>query len=144
MASGKKKATRFHSRWRVDQDYLQKLGPADRDWIEKFNDEYYRAEFTGDALHPAGGLRRDIFAAQNSAARDLVTAATTEVVRAITTKVSDRPSLRVRFYVAEDFRMLAKPLKAPQLEDELLDAIADDQEPQDLVEFFARKLRSAS
>jgi hypothetical protein len=132
MANGKKKATRFHSRWRVDQDYLQKLGPAERDWIEKFNDEYYRAEFKGEPLHPAGPLRRQIFRAQNAAAVDLVTAATTEVTKAMTTKVSDRPSLRVRFYVAEDYRMLAKPLKAAQLEDELLEALADDQEPKDL------------
>lgn len=142
MALRGKKKTRFHSRWRVDQDYVQKLSPAERAWLDRFNDEYYRAEFAEKPLHPE--VRRgEIFSAQNAAERDLVTAPTTKVTAATTSPVT-RPCLRVRFYQAEDYRMLSKPLDQKALEDDLVALMEDASKPCDLVSLFARRLRPAS
>lgn len=139
---GKSKRTRFHARWRIDQDYLAKLAPEDRAWVEKFNDEYYRADFKGEPLHPPGELRRDVYAAQNAAARDIVTAAKDEVIKAVTSKVANRPSLRVRFCMAEDYQMLAKPKEASAIEDDLLQSLERESQEADLVEIFSRPLKS--
>lgn len=112
-----KRKTRFYARWRIDQDYLRRLSPQDRAWIERFNDEYYRAEFGEDPLHPPGEKRREIYDAQNVAARDLVTASSVDVSEAITTTVAERASLRARFYTPGDYRMFTPP--GLFLEDEL-------------------------
>lgn len=46
-----KKKTRYHSQWRVDQDYKDKLTQEDLEWLEKFNDEYYRSDFSDEPVH---------------------------------------------------------------------------------------------
>lgn len=37
-----------HMRWMVDQDYIDKLGPKEREWLLKYLDEEYRASFRKD------------------------------------------------------------------------------------------------
>lgn len=36
----------------ADQDYFRKLSNADREWLYKFNNEYYRGEFGDKPIHP--------------------------------------------------------------------------------------------
>lgn len=117
----KRKKTRHHSRWRIDQDYRHKLSAADRRWLDKFNDEYYRAEFDETPLHPAE-KRSEIYDAQNAAQRDLVTASPVDVRESLGQKVSDRPSIRVRFYDPADYPFARPPLRRGRLEDLLNDA----------------------
>ncbi len=41
----KRKYTRRHLNWRLDYDYWHKLSDAEKEWLDKFNDEYYRNTF---------------------------------------------------------------------------------------------------
>lgn len=133
-----RKKTRHHSRWRIDQDYRHKLSPAERLWLDQFTDEYYRAEFSEAPLH-ADDLRHEIYDAQNAAQRDLVTASSADVRTALEREVSDRPSLRVRFYDPGDYPFARPPLAASRFEDVLFEAIegrglvlVEDSENEDL------------
>lgn len=38
----------------VDQDYLTRLSPAERAWLEKFNDEFYNGHFSDEPIHAEG------------------------------------------------------------------------------------------
>lgn len=58
----------------MDFDYADKLGPAEREWLERFGREYYGADAKAlkapDALHCTNELRADVYGAQNAAYRD--------------------------------------------------------------------------
>lgn len=123
-----KKRTRHHSRWRIDQDYRQKLSPEECLWLDKFNDEYYRAEFTETPLHPKE-KRGEIYDAQNAAQRDLVTASSADVREALGTSVSDRPSLRVRFYDPGDYPFARVPMRQARLEQLLTELVETPEVP---------------
>jgi len=59
-------------RWRVDQDYLEKLSPSERQWLAQFNDRYYGADFRGDTEQEwSNQERRAAFVAKNTANGDL-------------------------------------------------------------------------
>jgi hypothetical protein len=65
-------------RWRLDYDYTAQLTPEERAWLERFNDRYYGATFTGDADGPEGEgwgeeERRAAFRQKNAANRDVYT-----------------------------------------------------------------------
>ena len=69
------RAMRPGRRWAVDWDYLHKLGPAERAWLERFGREFYgadaRALKSPGALHATRELRASVYGAQNSAFRDV-------------------------------------------------------------------------
>lgn len=50
-----RKKSRKHVAWMVDYDYLDKLTDEEFAWLEKFTDEYYRAEFSNDPIHNLSG-----------------------------------------------------------------------------------------
>lgn len=59
-------------RWRVDQDYTDKLSPEDRQFLAEFNDAYYGADFRGTDPDDWGPEeRRERYRAKNAANRDL-------------------------------------------------------------------------
>jgi hypothetical protein len=103
-----KRNTRHHSRWRIDQDYRHKLSDDDRAWLDRFNGEYYRAEFDGAPLH-GDGQRREIYSAQNAAARDVVTVPG-EVVLDQVRRIEQvtRPNIRPRYYAPSDYAMFRR------------------------------------
>jgi hypothetical protein len=72
----KRKKVRHHLRWRCDssKDYGHKLTADERNWLERFEDEYYRANFSHDEhqLHNEE-QKRQVHSDHNSAWRDLVT-----------------------------------------------------------------------
>ena len=48
----KRKYTRKHLNWRLDYDYWHKLSDEEKEWLDKFNDEYYRNTFNElDSIH---------------------------------------------------------------------------------------------
>lgn len=60
-------------RWAVDIDYSHRLPSAAREWLEKFNREFYDADFRGvEPLHASNELRRSCYSAQNAAYRDVM------------------------------------------------------------------------
>lgn len=58
----------------MDFDYADRLGPAEREWLERFGREYYGADAKAlkapDALHCTKELRASVYGAQNAAYRD--------------------------------------------------------------------------
>jgi hypothetical protein len=63
-----------HKQWAIDQDYLDKLTPEEKEWMGKFNQEFYRNRVTKGSktdLHNTTALRRDCYARENAANRDL-------------------------------------------------------------------------
>lgn len=54
----------------VDQDYVHRLPPADRAWLDQFNDEFYNAAFTETAIHPDSD-RRDLYRTKDARNRDI-------------------------------------------------------------------------
>lgn len=78
-----KKAKRFglefksfpkHKQWALDQDYIHLLDDEAKDWLNQFNQEYYRNRIKkGDpnALHNTDELRKDCYNRENAANRDL-------------------------------------------------------------------------
>ena len=60
--------------WRVDQDYADRLGPEDRQWLAAFNDNFYGADFRDTSLETwSTDARREVYRAKNAANRDLMT-----------------------------------------------------------------------
>jgi hypothetical protein len=60
--------------WRVDQDYADRLGPEDRQWLAAFNDNFYGADFRDTPLETwSTDARREVYRAKNAANRDLMT-----------------------------------------------------------------------
>ena len=56
----------------IDYDYLKKLSPAELDFLNKFTDEFYCANFAGDTLHPRE-LKQDCEKRNNLRNNDLLT-----------------------------------------------------------------------
>ena len=61
-------------RWAVDNlDYARTLPAEERAWLERFNREFYDADFRGaEPLHASDELRKSCYSAQNSAYRDVM------------------------------------------------------------------------
>lgn len=142
-----RKRTRFYNQWRRDQDYRERLSPEEKAWLDKFDDEYYRADFGEDPLHGTPELRNDVYARQNAAARDVVTATGDQVLESLA-KIGavERPSLRPRFYSPTDYQMFApnQPLD-PSLVEKLAEVRARaeplqaDQSTAEIIELFPPK-----
>lgn len=114
-----RKKTRSYSRYKLDEDYLSKLSTADRAWLEKFNDEYYRGDFGADPLHPRGEARREIYRRHNEARRDVLTRRAADILESAARVVAPRPSLLPRYYSPADYA--ADP--GPAREDALIEWI---------------------
>lgn len=67
------KKTRTNRLWAVDYDYLDKLSEEQREWLDKFTDEYYRGELTEPTIHNIStkARRKRLTDANNAANRDL-------------------------------------------------------------------------
>lgn len=60
--------------WRVDQDYVDRLSPIERQWLAQFNDRFYGADFRGESSSTwSTDERREVYRAKNAANRDLMT-----------------------------------------------------------------------
>lgn len=57
--------------WRMDYDYLKSLTPEERAWLERFNEEYYDAQFKGPVTDGTVNTRRSAYRRKNAANRDL-------------------------------------------------------------------------
>lgn len=120
------KRTRNHSRWRDDQDYAHRLPEAERAWLAKFRDEYYRYEFGEAPLHAAGtDARSELYRAQDAAARDILTVSEAAVAEAHARPVAARACLRVRFYAPDDYAGELARLTPSALEDAIIDGRLD-------------------
>lgn len=68
-AHTKKKAREF-----VDQDYIDKLSEEEKDWLDKFNREYYQNSFSKndeENFHKKGEERRKAYGRENARNRDM-------------------------------------------------------------------------
>lgn len=54
----------------VDHDYLDRLTPEEKAWLEQFDDEYYGASFKGAVLHPEDA-RRELYKTKNQRNQDI-------------------------------------------------------------------------
>lgn len=56
----------------MDQDYIHKLSPEEKDWLSRFNEEYNGNNFKhkGDILHTTKELKKDCERKNNSHNRD--------------------------------------------------------------------------
>lgn len=56
----------------IDFDYLDKLSPAELDWLNKFSTEFYSANFNNDEsdLHQTVIKRRQLYNSNNARNRD--------------------------------------------------------------------------
>lgn len=61
----------------IDQDYVDKLSESDKDWLNRFNEEYVNANFkhSGKKLHKSDTLKRDCYNRNNHRNRDILTRA---------------------------------------------------------------------
>lgn len=60
----------------IDQDYLDKLTPAEKKWLNKFNREYVSASFEEKGnLHRSKKLKKDSYDRNNARNRDVLTRA---------------------------------------------------------------------
>lgn len=61
----------------IDQDYVDKLSESDKDWLNRFNEEYVNANFkhSGKKIHKTDTLRRDCYNRNNHRNRDILTRA---------------------------------------------------------------------
>ncbi len=48
-----------------DQDYVRRLSPKDRAYLELFNEEYYNATFSDEPLHKTAEQRRELYSVKN-------------------------------------------------------------------------------
>lgn len=60
--------------WMMDQDYVIKLAPQEREWLAKFNNEYYGGNVTKanmhESLHNTESLRKEVVKRANDARND--------------------------------------------------------------------------
>lgn len=68
-----KKSFPKHKQWMVDQDYDAKLSQEERDFLARFNQEYYRNTFESSEndLHNTPELKRACYSNENARGRDL-------------------------------------------------------------------------
>lgn len=62
-----------NKQWAIDQDYYHLLCPLDKEWMSKFNNEFYGGKIKkGDptALHNTDDLRKECYNRNNAANRD--------------------------------------------------------------------------
>ena len=57
-------------RWKVETDYAQKLSPAEKEWLAKFNDEFAGASFGPEPLHDSVDAKRELYRHKNAANKD--------------------------------------------------------------------------
>lgn len=76
--SPKKRACRFYNQWRMESlhTYGAQLSAAEREWLDKFEREYYCGEW--HELH-SEEYRKELYQQNNAAARDIVTASSRDV-----------------------------------------------------------------
>lgn len=61
-----------HVRDFVDQDYLHKLSLEEKEWLSKFNDEYYNGNFDDAPFHETKELQRECWTRRNKAEADII------------------------------------------------------------------------
>lgn len=68
-----KKSFPKHKEWMVDQDYFDKLSPEEKEFMGRFNQEYYRNRFESSEkdLHNSPELKKKCYSAENARNRDL-------------------------------------------------------------------------
>lgn len=67
---------RSTTRWKVDYDYVDRLGPEDQRYLAQFSDEYYAGDFSYSVpMHDTVELRRERYRAQNHNWNDAMTRA---------------------------------------------------------------------
>ena len=77
-------------RWKVDQDYLGKLTPEEKEWLSRFNDCFIGADFRGDDEKTwTPEERRVVYRAKNAAGRDVFTSGLVDVGRHIPERKTD-------------------------------------------------------
>lgn len=103
-----KKRVRYYNSWRCDSssDYGKSLSSADKEWLDKFEREYYCGESLG--LH-SRELRKDLHKSINVASRDLMTASSKNVEKQIGVITrnylnSKNPSEITRWYFPSDWQ----------------------------------------
>lgn len=72
----KPSASNFRSttRWKVDYDYVDKLGPEEQAYLAQFSDEYYAGDFHySEPFHDTKELKRERYNAQNHNWNDAMT-----------------------------------------------------------------------
>lgn len=57
----------------IDYDYLDKLSDKEKEWLNKFSEEYINASFDKKSLHKTKALRKDCYDRNNSRNRDILT-----------------------------------------------------------------------
>ena len=62
-----------NKQWMVDQDYAKKLSQEEQEWLNRFNQEYYRNTFesTEKDLHNTPELKKQCYSNENARNRDL-------------------------------------------------------------------------
>jgi len=63
-----------------EEDYIKKLSKADKQWLDKFNNEYYRGIFTNHPLHTTLKQKRECYTRNNKAQVDALTSNRTELL----------------------------------------------------------------
>lgn len=67
------KRTRPNIKWKVDYDYVEKLSAEQKEWLDKFTDEYYRGDLKKPTIHNIStkAKRKRLTDANNAANRDI-------------------------------------------------------------------------
>lgn len=62
-----------NKQWMVDQDYVKDLNKEEQEWLNRFNQEYYRNTFEQNEndLHNTKELKRQCYSNENARNRDL-------------------------------------------------------------------------
>lgn len=80
-------------KWRVDYNYLHKLSKEEQEWLAKFSDRYYGAEFRGDSEDDAWTVpeRRRAYIDKNTANTDAYSAIHAEERRGLVIPLEELP-----------------------------------------------------
>lgn len=59
----------------IDYDYINKLSEEEKDWLNRFTEEFVGANFnhSGEILHDSKELKRDCYGKNNARNRDILT-----------------------------------------------------------------------
>lgn len=100
-----RKYTRFHSLWmHQDIDYKHKLNPSERQFLEKFIDEYYRMTFKKDGSNLfSAAVQKMLIREQNVRWKEVTTQTSDNVAKHLA-----RPLKRMqdghRYYSPDDYK----------------------------------------